>query len=61
MPRQVREGKVLSMLFELIPRVAIATLVVLFSTNPFASAAYAAEGAPDRLLVSNSSIAQIFR
>jgi hypothetical protein len=37
------------MLSELIPRVAIATLVVLFSTNPFAPAAYAAEGAPDRL------------
>jgi hypothetical protein len=37
------------MLFELIPRVAIATLVVLFSTNPFAPAAYAAEGAPDRV------------
>jgi|HubBroStandDraft_1064217.scaffolds.fasta_scaffold41025_5 hypothetical protein len=37
------------MLFELIPRVAIATFVVLFSTNPFAPAAYAAEGAPDRL------------
>jgi transglutaminase-like putative cysteine protease len=37
------------MLFELIPRVAIATFVVLFSTNPLAPAAYAAEGAPDRL------------
>jgi hypothetical protein len=37
------------MLFELIPRVAIATFVVLFSTNPFAPAAYAAEGVPDRL------------
>jgi hypothetical protein len=49
------------MLFELIPRVAIATFVVLFSTNPFAPAAYAAEGAPDRCVISNSSIAQIFR
>jgi transglutaminase-like putative cysteine protease len=37
------------MLFELIPRVAIATFVVLFSTNPLAPAAYAAEGALDRL------------
>ena len=37
------------MLFELIPRLAIATFVVLFSTNHLAPAAYAAEGAPDRL------------
>ena len=37
------------MLFELISRVAIATFVVLFSTNPFAPATYAAEGVPDRL------------
>ena len=36
------------MLFELIPRVP-AAFVVLFSTNPFAPAAYAAEGVPDRL------------
>src|SRR5271156_3961260 len=37
--------------FELISRVAIATFVVLFSTNLFAPTVYAAEGVPDRLCI----------
>jgi hypothetical protein len=47
-PRPQRKGS-RPMLFELIARIAIAAFVVLFSTNSFAPAAYAAEGAPDRL------------